>query len=40
MWLINGWDFQNIDTKIFILYTVLEEEIYMKIPQGMAEIFE
>ena len=27
MWLINKWDYQDIDTEADILYTVSEEEI-------------
>ena len=40
MWLVNKWDSQNIDVKTAFLYSVLEEEIYMKIPEVMAELIE
>ena len=40
MWLINNWDSQTIDVKTSFLYAVLEEEIYMKIPEGMSEVLE
>ena len=36
MWLINKWDYKNIDVEIVFLYSVLEEEIYMKIPEGIT----
>ena len=37
IWLINRWDSHNIDAETAFLYAVLEEEIYRKIPEGMAE---
>ena len=40
MWLINKWGSHAIDVEKSFLYAVLEEEIYMKIPEGMAEVFE
>ena len=40
MWLINKWDFQNIDLETLFLYTVLEEEICMKVPEGISELLE
>ena len=40
MWLINKWDPQNIDPETAFLYAVLEEEIYMKIPEVIAEVLE
>ena len=40
MWLINKWESQTIDVESEFLYAVLEEEIYMKIPEGMEEVLE
>ena len=40
MWLIKKWDSHTIDVETAFLYAVLEEEIYMKIPEVMAEILE
>ena len=40
MWLINKWDSQTIDAEAECLYVVLEEEIYNKIPEIMAEVLE
>ena len=40
MWLINKWDSQTIDVKTEFLNAVIEEEIYMKLPEGMAEVLE
>ena len=36
MWLINKWNSYTIDVKTEFLYAVLEEEICMKIPEGMV----
>ena len=38
MWLIKKWYSQNIDIETVFLYVVLEEEIHMKIPEGMAQL--
>ena len=38
MWLINKWDYQTKDVEKYFLYAVLEEAIYMKIPEGMVEV--
>ena len=40
MWLINKWEYHNIDVKTVFLYVVLEEEIYTKITEGIAEVIE
>ena len=40
IWLINMWDSQTIDVETAFLYAVLEEEIYMKILEGMVEVLE
>ena len=40
MWLINKWDSHTIDVETAFLYAVLEEEIYTKMPEGMAESLE
>ena len=40
MWLINNWVSQTIDVEIAFLYALLEEDIYTKILEGMAEILE
>ena len=40
MWLINQWYSQNIGSETEFLYVVLEEEIYMNISEGMAELIE
>ena len=40
MWLINKWDYQTIDFKTEFLYAIIEGKIYMKIPEGMAEVLE
>ena len=40
MWLIDKWDSQTIDVRAEFLYVVLEKEIYMNIPELMAEVIE
>ena len=40
MCLINKWESHTIDVEVEFLYAVLEEEIYTKIPVGMAEVIE
>ena len=40
MWFINNWYSHTIDVKTAFLYAVLEKEIKMNIPEGMAELFE
>ena len=40
MWLINKWDSETIDVETAFLYELIEEEIYMKIPEGMIEVLE
>ena len=40
LWLINKMDSHTIDVETAFIYAVLEEEIYMKIPEGMAEVLE
>ena len=40
MWLVNKWDSQNIDSGTEFLCTVLEEEIYTKTTEVMAEVLE
>ena len=40
MWLINKWDSDTIDVETEFLYAVLEEEIYMKIPEINSEVVE
>ena len=39
MWLVNKSDSQTIGVETAFLYAVLEEEIYMNIPEGMTELF-
>ena len=36
MWPINKWDSQTTDAKKSFLYAELEEEIFMKIPEGIT----
>ena len=40
MWFINEWDYQTIYNETAFLYTLIEEEIYTKMPEGMAEVLE
>ena len=40
MWLIKKWNPQTIEAETEFLYTVLEEEIYTRIPEVMAEVPE
>ena len=40
MWVINKWDSQTIDVETEFLYALLEEEIYINIPEVMAEVLE
>ena len=40
MWLINKWEYHNIDVKTLFLYVVLEEEFYTKITEGISEVIE
>ena len=40
MWLIKKWYSQAIDIESAFFKAVLEEEIYMKIPEGMAEVLK
>ena len=40
MQLINKWDSKTIYVETVFLYTVLEEEIYIKIPEGMSEVLK
>ena len=35
----NGWISEIVDAETTVLYGDLEEEIYMKIPSGLAEYF-
>jgi hypothetical protein len=37
-WLINDWDSEVIDVETAFLYGNLEEEIYMKCPDGLSEV--
>ena len=37
-WLINDWDSQVIDVETAFLYGNLEEEIYLKCPEGLSEV--
>ena len=37
MWLVKNWDSETIDVETASLYTLLEEEIYMKIPEEIEE---
>ena len=39
MWLVNKSDSHTIGVETAFLYAVLEEEIYMNIPEGMTELF-
>ena len=39
MWLIDKWD-STIYVRAEFLYVVLEKEIYMNIPELMAEVIE
>ena len=36
MWFINKWDTQTIDIETLFLYEVLQEEIYMNIPEVIS----
>ena len=40
VWLINEWDYENIDTEIEFLYALLKKEIYMKTSEEMSEVLE
>ena len=40
MWLIKKWDSKSIDIEASSLYAPLEEEMYMKITEGMVEVLE
>ena len=40
VWLINEWDYENIDTETEFLYALLKKEIYMKTSEGMSEVLE
>ena len=40
MWLLNKWESHTIDVETNFLYVLLEEAIYMKITEGMAELIE
>ena len=40
MWLINKWYSDTIDVETEFLYALLEEEIYIKILEEMAKVFE
>ena len=40
MWLINKWDYRTIDVETEFLYALLEEEIYMEIPEVMTKVLE
>ena len=40
VWLINKWYSQTIYIEPAFLYAVLEEEIYMEMPEVMAEVLE
>ena len=37
MMLVNGWDADIVDIETAFLYGDLEEEIYMKVPEGYAD---
>ena len=40
MWITNNWYSKTIDVETTFLYTVLEEEIYTKIPGGIVKVLE
>ena len=40
VWLINEWDYENIDTETEFLYALLKKEIYMKTSEVMSEVLE
>ena len=40
MWLINKWYSETIDIETEFFYALIEEEIHLKIPLGMAEVLE
>ena len=40
MGLINKWDSQTTYAKTAFLYVVLEEKIYINMPEGISEVLE
>ena len=40
MWLINKWYSKTIDIETEFFYALIEEEIHLMIPLGMAEVLE